>query len=120
MLFRDVLNENGRRVITIGPEASVKEALALFVEHNIGSLPVVEAEKAFDLFVATYRVKYPRAVECLEKNSAELLSFFGFPAEHWLRIWRTKVIESVFATARLCHDQRKWRKLWPRTFVRDE
>ncbi len=43
MLFRDVLNENGRRVITIGPEASVKEALALFVEHNIGSLPVVDA-----------------------------------------------------------------------------
>jgi CBS domain-containing protein len=31
----------GRRVISIGPEATVKEALALFVEHNIGSLPVV-------------------------------------------------------------------------------
>jgi CBS domain-containing protein len=43
MLIRDVLNEKGRRVISIGPEASVKEALALFVEHNIGSLPVVEA-----------------------------------------------------------------------------
>jgi CBS domain-containing protein len=43
MLIRDVLNEKGRRVISIGPEASVKQALALFVEHNIGSLPVVEA-----------------------------------------------------------------------------
>ena len=43
MLIRDVLNEKGRRVISIGPEASVKQALALFVEHKIGSLPVVEA-----------------------------------------------------------------------------
>ena len=43
MLVRDVLKAKGRRVISIGPEATVKEALALFVEHNIGSLPVVEA-----------------------------------------------------------------------------
>jgi CBS domain-containing protein len=42
MLVSDVLHAKGRRVITIGPEATVKEALALFVEHNIGSLPVVE------------------------------------------------------------------------------
>jgi CBS domain-containing protein len=41
MLISDLLEAKGRRVITIGPEATVKEALALFVEHNIGSLPVV-------------------------------------------------------------------------------
>jgi CBS domain-containing protein len=43
MLVRDVLDEKGRRVISIGPGPTVKEALALFVEHNIGSLPVVDA-----------------------------------------------------------------------------
>ena len=43
MFIRDVLQEKGRRVISIGPEASVKESLALFVEHNIGSLPVIES-----------------------------------------------------------------------------
>jgi CBS domain-containing protein len=43
MLIRDVLQEKERRVISIGPEASVKESLALFVEHNIGSLPVIES-----------------------------------------------------------------------------
>ena len=43
MLVRDVLKAKGRRVISIGPEATVKAALALFVEHNIGSLPVVKA-----------------------------------------------------------------------------
>jgi len=42
MLVNDVLKAKGRRVISIGPEATVKEALALFVKHNIGSLPVVE------------------------------------------------------------------------------
>ncbi len=43
MLVRDVLDAKGRRLISIGPGATVKEALALFVEHNIGSLPVVDA-----------------------------------------------------------------------------
>ncbi len=42
MLVRDVLKAKGRRVVSIGPEATVKEALELFVKHNIGSLPVVE------------------------------------------------------------------------------
>jgi CBS domain-containing protein len=41
MLIHQVLKEKVRRLITIGPEATVKEALAVFVEHNIGSLPVV-------------------------------------------------------------------------------
>ncbi len=43
MFVRDVLKEKGRRVVSIGPEASVKQALARFVKHNIGSLPVVDA-----------------------------------------------------------------------------
>jgi CBS domain-containing protein len=43
MLIRDVLDAKERRLISIGPRATVKEALALFVEHNIGSLPVIDA-----------------------------------------------------------------------------
>jgi CBS domain-containing protein len=42
MLVRDVLKSKGRRVIHVRPAASVQEALGLFVEHNIGSLPVVD------------------------------------------------------------------------------
>ncbi len=44
MLVRDVLKAKGRDVIQIDPEATVRDALALFVEHNIGSLPVVDSE----------------------------------------------------------------------------
>lgn len=44
MLVRDVLKAKARRLITIHPDATVKDALALFVPHNIGSLPVVDSD----------------------------------------------------------------------------
>ena len=59
------------------------------------------AEKAFDLFVATYEAKYPKAVECLTKDRGPLLTFYDFPAEHWRHIRTTDPIESTFATVRL-------------------
>ena len=43
-----------------------------------------EAEKAFDLFVATYEAKYPKATECLSKDRTQMLVFYDFPAEHWM------------------------------------
>jgi CBS domain-containing protein len=43
MLVRDVLNSKGFGAIYIRHDATVREALALFVPHNIGSLPVVDA-----------------------------------------------------------------------------
>jgi putative transposase len=65
------------------------------------------AEKAFDLFVATYEAKYPRAVECLVKDREALLVFYGFPAEHWRHIRTTNPIDSTFATVRLRHGRTK-------------
>ena len=43
MLVGNVLAAKGQGLITINPDASVRQALALFVEHGIGSLPVVDA-----------------------------------------------------------------------------
>ena len=60
-----------------------------------------DAEKAFDLFVATYEAKYPKARECLAKDREALLAFYDFPAEHWRHIRTTNPIESTFATVRL-------------------
>lgn len=59
-----------------------------------------EAEKAFDLFVKKYGVKYPSAVACLVKDRAELLAFYDFPAEHWKHIRTTNPIESTFGTVK--------------------
>jgi transposase-like protein len=66
-----------------------------------------EAEKAFDLFVATYQAKYPKATECLAKDRETLLVFYEFPAEHWRHIRTTNPIESTFATVRLRHGRTK-------------
>jgi transposase-like protein len=66
-----------------------------------------EAEKVFDLFLRTYEAKYPKATECLAKDRKELLTFYDFPAEHWLHLRTTNVIESVFATVRLRTDKTK-------------
>ena len=60
-----------------------------------------QAEKAFDLFIETFQVKYPKASECLVKDREVLLVFYDFPAEHWMHIRTTNPIESMFATVRL-------------------
>jgi len=60
-----------------------------------------DATKAFEKFVATYQAKYPKAVECLQKDREELLAFYDFPAEHWQHLRTTNPIESTFATVRL-------------------
>jgi len=41
-----------------------------------------------------------KAVECLTKDRASLLTFYDFPAEHWEHLRTTNPIESVFATVR--------------------
>jgi CBS domain-containing protein len=41
MKIQSILNTKGRRVFTIQPHQSVRDALVLFIEHNIGSLVVV-------------------------------------------------------------------------------
>jgi len=39
------------------------------------------AEKAFDRFIAKYGAKHDKATDCLFKDRAALLTFYGFPAE---------------------------------------
>ena len=44
MQVRDVLIAKGGRVVATGPEATVADAIATLVSHNIGSLPIVDAQ----------------------------------------------------------------------------
>ena len=60
-----------------------------------------DAIKAFDAFLKVYEAKWPRTTECLEKDRAELLAFYDFPAEHWQHLRTSNPIESTFATVRL-------------------
>ena len=59
------------------------------------------AIKVFDRFIATHEAKWPKAAACLEKDRAELLAFYDFPAEHWGHLRTSNPIESTFATVRL-------------------
>jgi transposase-like protein len=79
-----------------------KQAKAKGMLHDIWMAETrADACKAFNLFVASYELKYPKAVECLVKDRAELLAFYDFPAEQWAHIRTTNPIESTFATVRL-------------------
>lgn len=60
-----------------------------------------EALKAYDHFVNSFEDKYPKAVECLQKDKEQLFTFYDFPAVHWQHIRTTNPIESTFSTIRL-------------------
>ena len=47
------------------------------------------ADRAFDLFLATFAAKFPAATTCLAKDRDVLLTFYAFPAEHWIHIRTT-------------------------------
>jgi len=59
------------------------------------------ADLAIDQFETTYAAKYPKAVDKVLKDRDALLAHFDFPAEHWIHLRTTNVIESTFATVRL-------------------
>jgi putative transposase len=58
------------------------------------------AEKSYRQFISLYSAKYPKAVDCLEKDYEHLFTFYSFPADHWQHIRSTNAIESTFATVR--------------------
>jgi transposase-like protein len=85
-----------------------RQAKAKSMLHDIWmAATTADAEKAFDLFIATWQAKYPKAAECLAKDRDVLLTFYDFPAEHWMHIRTTNPIESTFATVRLRTDKTK-------------
>ncbi|MBU2755028.1 IS256 family transposase [Acidithiobacillus sp. CV18-2] len=87
----NVLNEFPKRL-----QSQAKAAL-----QNIWMAETKEAaEQAWRVFVRNYQVKYPKAVEKLQKDRDVLLTFYDFPAEHWLHIRSSNAIESTFATVR--------------------
>jgi len=70
--------------------------------HEIWMAPTKrEAYRAFDIAISTYSSKYPKAMECLEKDKEEMLAFYDFPSSHWQHIRTSNPIESTFATVRL-------------------
>jgi transposase-like protein len=59
-----------------------------------------DAEAGIDDFARVYGDKYPKAVAKLVKDRDVLLTFYDFPAAHWVHLRTTNPIESTFATVR--------------------
>jgi putative transposase len=59
------------------------------------------AQRAIEAFAADYGAKWPKAVAKIADDAEELLTFFDFPAEHWLHLKTSNPIESTFSSVRL-------------------
>lgn len=51
-------------------------------------------------FVAEFEEKYPKATETLTKDQGKLLTYFDYPAAHWVHLRTTNAVESPFATVK--------------------
>jgi putative transposase len=58
----------------------------------------VAAAKRFD---AEFRARWPKAADTICDDLNRLLTFYDFPAEHWLHLKTSNPIESTFSTVRL-------------------
>ena len=59
------------------------------------------AQRAIQAFAGDYGVKWPKAVAKITDDAEELLTFFDFPAEHWVHLKTSNPIESTYASVRL-------------------
>lgn len=60
-----------------------------------------DADVSIDQFARLFGDKYPKAVAKLTRDREALLTFFDFPAPHWVHLRTVNPIESTFATVRL-------------------
>jgi putative transposase len=58
------------------------------------------ARAAIDAFARDYGVKWPKAVAKITDDREVLLTFFDYPAEHWIHLRTTNPIESAFSPVR--------------------
>lgn len=77
-------------------QARAKESL-----HEIMRAPNRKsALKEIKRFTQEFDARYPKAVKTLLKDQDQLLTFFDFPAQHWIHLRTSNAIESTFSTVK--------------------
>jgi putative transposase len=66
-----------------------------------------EAAHAIEAFASEFGTKWPKAVVKITEEKELLLTFYEFPAEHWVHLRTTNPIESTFAPVRARTDLTK-------------
>lgn len=59
-----------------------------------------EAISLFKAWRKNWKNKYPKAIDCVERDIDELLNFMDLPKKHWIKIRTTNVIERSFREVR--------------------
>jgi putative transposase len=85
-----------RNVLAALPK-SVHAGARKALNEILGAEDRTHAEAAIDALVRDYGVKWPKAVAKVVGDAEALLTFYDFPAEHWLHLRTTNPIESAFA-----------------------
>lgn len=107
--LRDVFPTTREQRCWVHKTANVLDALPKRLQsrakdllHEMAEAPCrADADAALRTFGEEFDAKYPKAVAKLDKDWAQLTTFFDFPAEHWRHIRTTNPIESSFATVKL-------------------
>jgi transposase-like protein len=60
-----------------------------------------DCESLRDKFVKRYAKAHPKAAETLTRDWERMVTFFGYPKEHWKHLRTTNIVESPFASVRL-------------------
>ncbi len=82
------------------PKAKQKESLDRLREiYNARSRK--EAVCLTQALGAELKARYPRASECLLKDTETMFTYFDFPKQHWIHLKTSNPIESAFAPVRL-------------------
>jgi putative transposase len=89
--------KNVLNVLPTSAQPAARRAIAEIrdAEDRAHALAAIEA------FKADYQAKWPKAAAKIVDDTEVLLTFFDFPAEHWVHLKTTNPIESTFATVRL-------------------
>jgi putative transposase len=107
--LRDVWPETREQRDWVHKVANVLDALPKSVQPSAKKMlaEIRDAEDrdhavaAAGRFDAEFRPKWPKAADKIRDDLDRLLTFYDFPAEHWLHLKTSNPIESTFSTVRL-------------------
>lgn len=77
------------------PKENHKEVKKYLHRIFIGALSLEQAKMAIVDFKQRYRNIYPSAIECLERDLAQCLTYFYFPVSHWKKIRTSNRLERL-------------------------
>jgi transposase-like protein len=104
-------NHKIRNVLDALPKRGRSEA-----KESLCKIPYAESQKECerlrDSFILRYQKDYPKAAQKLQADWERMVTFYGYPKEHWAHLRTTNVVESPFSAIRLRTDAaRRFKKV---------